>query len=70
MITVLKPSELKSGTGKILDQALVRPQYVNRNGVLLVIRRAELVTRADDDRLLDKARRNQVLRKLDDSEGW
>ena len=70
MITVLKPSELKAATGKVLDQAIERPQYVNHNGVLLVIRKADLVPRADDGGLLDKARRNEVLRKLDDSEGW
>ena len=70
MITVLKPSALKAAAGKILDDAIERPQYVNRNGVLLVIRKADLVARPEDEGLLDKARRNQVLRKLDDSEGW
>ena len=52
MITVLKPSELKAETGKILDQAIERPQYVTRNGVLLVITKAKSVPGSGDDPLL------------------
>ncbi len=47
MKSVLKPSELKADTGKVLDRAIKRPQYVQRNGVLLVITVAELEDRDD-----------------------
>ncbi len=69
MITVLKPSELKAETGKILDKAIQQPQYVERNGVLLVITKADLVSAPADD-LVDVPRRNRVLKELDDAEGW
>lgn len=69
MISVLKPSELKANAGKVLDDAIQRPQYVNRNGVLLVITKADLVPAPADD-LVDVPRRNRVLKGLDDSEGW
>ena len=39
---ILKPSRLKSETGKILDRAIRQPQYVERNGTLLVITKASL----------------------------
>ncbi len=38
---VLKPSQLKANTGAILDQAIRSPQYVERGGTLLVIKKAE-----------------------------
>ena len=38
---VLSPSELKAAAGKILDAAKRNPQYVMRDGVLLVIHRTE-----------------------------
>lgn len=37
MITVLTPNALKADTGKSLDDAIERPQYVSRAGVRLVI---------------------------------
>ncbi len=42
-MTVLKPSQLKAKTGAILDKAKRRPVYVERNGTLLMITKAELV---------------------------
>ena len=69
MITVLKPSELKAETGKILDKAIKQPQYVKRKGVVLVITNAARL-RASADDLVDVPRRNRLLRELDDAEGW
>jgi hypothetical protein len=42
MQTILTPSQLKAAVGTVLDQAVRSPQYVVRNGVLLVIQKAEL----------------------------
>ena len=42
MPTILTPSQLKAAVGKVLDEAVGSPQYVVRNGVLLVIQKAEL----------------------------
>ncbi len=39
MLKVLKPSELKADTGKVLDAAKSDPQYIVRDGVLLVLQR-------------------------------
>jgi hypothetical protein len=50
-VTVLKSSQLKSETGKVLDRAIREPQYVERNGTLLVITKANL-TPARDEMLL------------------
>lgn len=47
-MTVLKPSELKARTGALLDKAKQAPIYVERDGILLVITRAELVPAAED----------------------
>jgi hypothetical protein len=47
-MTILKPSQLKADTGAILDKALRSPQYVERGGALLVIKKAELVPAQDD----------------------
>lgn len=52
MKTVLTPSQLKAATGKILDKAIRRPQYVNRNGVLLVIAKADSTAVSEADGLL------------------
>ena len=41
-MTILKPSQLKANTGAILDKAIRSPQYVEREGTLLVIKKAEL----------------------------
>lgn len=40
---ILKSSQLKSHAGKVLDKAIRTPQYVERNGTLLVITKANLV---------------------------
>lgn len=40
-MTVFKPSQLKASTGAILDKAIRSPQYVERGGTLLVIKKAE-----------------------------
>jgi hypothetical protein len=50
-MTILKSSRLKAETGKILDRAIREPQYVERNGTLLVITKANL-TPARDESLL------------------
>ncbi len=39
MLKVLKPSQLKTNTGKVLDAAKSDPQYIVRDGVLLVLQR-------------------------------
>ena len=52
MKAILKPSALKANTGRILDKAIKRPQYVNRNGVLLVITKADSTAGSEDDGLL------------------
>jgi len=69
VIKVLKPSEVKADTGRVLDRAIKAPQYVERNGILLVIKQADLIP-SEKEELVDKARRNRVLLSLDDSEGW
>ena len=52
MRTVLKPSALKADTERVLDMAIESPQYVNRNGVLLVITKADSAAGSEDDCLL------------------
>ena len=47
-MTILKSSRLKAETGKILDRAIREPQYVERNGAVLVITRASLVPARDE----------------------
>jgi hypothetical protein len=47
-MTVLKSSQLKSETGRVLDRAIREPQYVERNGTLLVIKKANLVPARDE----------------------
>ncbi|MCW5550548.1 MAG: hypothetical protein KIS67_00135 [Verrucomicrobiae bacterium] len=42
-MTILQPSELKAETDRVLDEALKKPQYVERAGSLLVITRAEVM---------------------------
>lgn len=41
-MTILKASELKADTDRILDEAIEHPQYVTRNGIVLVIHKADL----------------------------
>lgn len=50
-MTVLKPTELKADVGGVLDRAIESPQYVLRNGQLLVITKAELAPVRQDDSL-------------------
>ena len=51
-MTVLKPSELEANTGAILDKARREPVYVERQGTLLVITKANLVPGREDHPLL------------------
>jgi len=46
-MTILKSSQLKSNAGRVLDKAIRAPQYVERNGTLLVITKARLVPAPD-----------------------
>jgi hypothetical protein len=48
---VLKPTDLKSDVGGVLDRAIESPQYVMRNGQLLVITKADLVPARQDESL-------------------
>jgi hypothetical protein len=43
-MTILKSSQLKSNMGKVLDLAIHKPQYLERNGTLLVIMKADLTS--------------------------
>lgn len=47
-MTILKASQLKSEAGKVLDRAIREPQYVERHGTLLVIKKANLVPASDE----------------------
>ena len=47
-MTILKSSQLKSDTGRVLDRAIRNPQYVERNGTLLVITKANLRPAGDE----------------------
>lgn len=60
-MTVLKPSQLKADTGKVLDAAKKIPQYVVRDGVLLVIQRADSVPPSGEDETLTSAKRRAAL---------
>lgn len=77
-------SELKQRTGKILDAAARKPQFVMRDGVLFVIAKVKaaeaLLVAAEQATGLKLARpgltaeerqhRNAILRNLDEAEGW
>jgi hypothetical protein len=83
-MSYLLASELKQRTGKILDAAARKPQFVMRDGALFVIAKvnadAALVAAAEEATGLKLARpgltkaerlhRNARLMELDDSEGW
>ena len=83
-MSYLLTSELKQRTGKILDAAARKPQFVMRNGALFVIARVEadaaLLAAAEQSTGLNVSRpgltevernhRNAILRGLDDAEGW
>jgi len=49
-MTVLKPTELKTRTGAILDKTKRSPVYVEHNGTLLIITKAKLMP-ADENSL-------------------
>ena len=83
-MSYLLTSQLKQRTGKILDAAARKPQFVMRDGALFVIAKvnadAALLAAAEQATGLklsrsglteaDRAHRNSILRGLDDSEGW
>ena len=52
MRTILEPSALKTDTEEILDKAIEHPQYVKRNGVLLVITKADSAVGPADNGLV------------------
>lgn len=61
MMKVLKPSQVKAETGKVLDAAKKQPQYVVRGDVLLVIQRADTVPPSGEDEILTSAKRRSAL---------
>ena len=83
-MSYLLTSELKQRTGKILDAAARKPQFVMRDGSLFVIAKvnadAALLAAAAQATGLTVSRtglteaernhRNAMLRNLDDAEGW
>jgi hypothetical protein len=83
-VSFLLTSQLKQRTGKILDAAARKPQFVLRGGVLFVIAKvdaeaalldaAEQATGLKVSRpgltVAERQHRNAILRALDDSEGW
>ena len=83
-MSYLLTSELKQRTGKILDAAARKPQFVMRDGSLFVIAKvdadAALLAAAEQATGLKVSRpglteaernhRNARLRSLDDAEGW
>lgn len=83
-MSYLLTSELKQRTGKILDAAARKPQFVMRDGALFVIAKvnadAALLVAAEQATGLKVARpgltaaeryhRNVILKSLDDAEGW
>ena len=83
-MSYLLTSELKQHTGKILDAAARKPQFVMRDGSLFVIAKvnadAALLAAAEQAAGLTVSRpgltqaernhRNAMLRNLDDAEGW
>ena len=70
-MTVLKPSQLKANTGGILDQAIRSPQYVERGGTLLVIKKAEFPPAESDSILSSWELRSRVLESFyDPAKAW
>lgn len=64
---MLKPTELKADLGGILDRAAESPQYVMRNGQLLVITKADLVPAREDASLSPWEVRAGVIESFYDS---
>ncbi len=70
-MTVLKPSQLKADTGAILDKAIRSPQYVERDGTLLVITKAELVPAREAGLLSPWEQRAKTLESFyDPAKAW
>jgi hypothetical protein len=70
-MTVLKPSQLKANTGAILDKAIRSPQYVERGGTLLVIRKAEFPPTPPDSLLSPWDLRAKVVESFyDPAKAW
>ena len=70
-MTVLKPSQLKSHTGAILDRAIHSPQYVERGGTLLVIKKADFPPVQQDSILSPWELRSNVLESFyDPAKTW
>ena len=70
-MTVLKPSQLKSKTGAILDKAIRSPQYVERGGTLLVIKKAEFPLGEQDSIVSSWEMRSKVLESFyDPTKAW
>jgi len=68
---VFKPSQLKSKTGAILDKAIHCPQYVERGGILLVIKKAEFSSVQQDSIVSPWEMRAQVLESFyDPTKAW
>ena len=66
-MTILKPSELKAKTGAILDKAKHAPVYVERNGTVLVITKAKLVSGQQDSLLSPWELRAKAIESFYDS---
>ena len=83
-MSYLLTSELKQRTGKILDAAARKPQFVMRDGTLFVIAKvdADAALLAATEQAIglkvsrpgltdaERQHRNVLLRSLDDAEGW
>ena len=70
-MTVLKPSQLKANTGAILDKAIRSPQYVERGGTLLVIKKAQLAPAQGDSVLSPWELRAKVVESFyDPTKTW
>ena len=68
---VLKPSQLKANAGAILDKAIRSPQYVERGGTLLVIKKAEFQPAQDDSILSPWELRSKVVESFyDPAKAW
>ncbi len=70
-MTILKPSQLKAATGAVLDRAKRSPQYVERDGTLLVITKAKLVPAPEEAVLSPWEMRANVLESFyDPNKAW
>jgi len=70
-MTILKSSQLKSDTGRVLDRAIRAPQYVERNGTLLVITKASLIPARDEPLLSPwEIRARQLESFYDSTKAW